>query len=176
MRRRDLGCMISGMAVPSFWMSILRRQALMLGDAFSNRYAHDWLVWEAGAWMPATSREKSDVLETVLPGTEKALRPTASDAVCYALWPDSATGELLVGRATTNHLIINDLTVSRLAFRLQPADGWRLVPESPNVSVAGAAEGPVPLVSGQLVRVGDVRLTYVSGRALLERLRLQAAS
>lgn len=168
--------MICHMAVPSFWMSILRRQALMLGDAFANRYAHDWLVWEAGSWLPATSREKSDVLETVLPGTEKALRPTASDAVCYALWPDASTGELLIGRATTNHLILNDLTVSRLAFRLQPVDGWRLVPESPNVSLPGASDGPVTLVSGQLVRVGDVRLTFLSARALLERLRLQAAS
>ncbi|MDX2009893.1 MAG: FHA domain-containing protein [Myxococcaceae bacterium] len=163
------------MAVPSFWLSILKRQALMLGDGFTHRYANDWLVWEAGLWMPATSREKSDVLETVMPGTEKLLRPTASDAVCYALWPDASRRELLVGRATTNDLIINDLTVSRVAFRLVPTDGWRLEPES-NVSVTGAPEGPTQLTTGQVVRVGDVRLTYLTGQALLERLRAPAAS
>jgi hypothetical protein len=119
--------------------------------------------------------EKSDVLETVVPGTATALRPTASDAVCYALWPDASKGELQVGRATTNDLIINDLTVSRLAFRLQPADGWRLVPEAPNVSVLGAPEGPVTLSSGQVVRVGDLRLTYLSAPAMLHRLRGQAS-
>jgi hypothetical protein len=168
--------MMCHMAVPSFWMSILRRQALTLGDAFANRYAHDWLVWEAGPWLPATSLGESAMLKTVLPGAEQALRPTASDAVCYPLWPDASTGELLVGRATTNHLILNDLTVSRLAFRLLRVDGWQLVPESPNVSLPGASDGPVTLVSGQLVRVGDVRLTFLSVPALLERLRLQTAS
>lgn len=163
------------MAVPSFWLSILKRQALMLGDGFSNRYANDWLVWEAGLWMPATSREKSDVLETVLPGTGSAMRPTASDAVCYALWPDASRRELLVGRATSSDLILNDLTVSRVAFRLVSADGWTLVPEAENVTVSGAPAGPVALTSGQQVRVGDVRLTFLTGRALLERLQAPAA-
>ncbi|MDX2009417.1 MAG: FHA domain-containing protein [Myxococcaceae bacterium] len=155
------------MGVPAYMLSILHRQALLLNEGFSQRYGHDWLVWEPGPWKPARSVLESNLEKTILPNTKPLERPVGEDAICFELKLPKGATSLKVGRATTNDLVINDLTASREQFSLQwTREGWFVVAPRGLLTLDGApVEGSSgPLRSGALLTLGDVRLSFlVSG-------------
>jgi hypothetical protein len=153
------------MGVPAYMLSILHRQASMLQEHFAQRYAHDWLVWEPGPWKPARSVLESNLEATILPNPKPPQGPVGDDAICFELKLPKGVSKLKVGRATTNDIVINDLTASREQFSLQQApEGWWVVASQGLVTLDGGAvsEAVGPLKSGALLALGDVRLTYLS--------------
>lgn len=137
----------------------------MLQEHFAHRYAHDWLVWEPGPWKPARSVLESNLEATMLPNPNALLRPIGDDAICFELKLPKGALSLKVGRATTNDVVINDLTASREQFSLRRApEGWWVVASQGLVTLDGGAvnEAAGPLKGGALLALGDVRLTYLS--------------
>ncbi|MER2564272.1 MAG: FHA domain-containing protein [Myxococcaceae bacterium] len=157
------------MGVPAYMLSILHRQQLLLKDGFVTRYPLDWLVWEPGPWKPARSVLESNLESTQLPAKEQP-RPIGTDAICFQLkLPES--GLITVGRATTNDLVINDLTASRDQFALRHDSGaWLLVgPHAPLYVDGERAKDVHPLKSGSSIVLGSVRLTLLSAADMAPR-------
>lgn len=164
------------MGVPAYMLSILHRQHLLLKDGFVTRYPLDWLVWEPGPWRPARSVLESNLESTQQPAKEQQ-RPIGTDAICFQLkLPES--GLIKVGRATTNDLVINDLTASRDQFALRREDGvWLLVgPHAPLYVDGERAKDVHPLKSGSAIVLGSVQLTMLSAAAMATRAAAYVAS
>jgi hypothetical protein len=162
------------MGVPAYMLSILHRQALMLQEHFAQRYGHDWLVWEPGPWKPARSVLESNLEATMLPNPKPLERPVGDDAICFELKLPKGASSLKVGRATTNDVVINDLTASREHFSLRRApEGWWVVAPHGVLTLDGRAvdDDAGPLKSGALMALGDVRLTYLNPVELGRRAR-----
>src|SRR3990167_1666174 len=107
-------------ATPAFHFSMLTRQFAFGSDAFSRRYPHCWLVWEAGGTPGRPSDVSLSVLETAVAGTRKQIpRPGNDDSLCFAL-KARGSESLRVGRAVENELVIPEPTVSRLHAELEP--------------------------------------------------------
>lgn len=160
------------MGVPAYMLSILHRQHLLLKDeSFLARYPLDWLVWEPGPWRPARSQLESNLESTQLPGSEMPARPTGEDAICFQLKLAKGADLLKVGRATTNDVVINDLTASREQFALRWHDGWFLSAARGVVTVDGQPVDGVagPLKSGVPIALGDVRATLLSAQDMALR-------
>lgn len=158
------------MGVPAYMLSILHRQQLLLKDGFVTRYPLDWLVWEPGPWRPAHSVLESNLESTQQPLHQQGERPVGPDAICFQLKLPSA-GLIKVGRATTNDLVINDLTASREQFALR-RDGaeWLLVgPHAPLYVDGERAKDVHPLKSGSSIVLGSVELTLVSAADMAAR-------
>jgi hypothetical protein len=153
-------------------LSILHRQALLLKEGFTQRYGHDWVVWEPGPWKPARSVLESNLEATMLPSPRPLERPVGEDAICFELKLAKGATVLKVGRATTNDIVINDLTASREQFTLsaQPA-GWFLSAPRGLLSVDGAVVDETfgPLRSGASLALGDVRLSFLAPADLARR-------
>ncbi|MBL8936329.1 MAG: FHA domain-containing protein [Archangium sp.] len=150
------------MGVPAYMLSILHRQQLLLKEGFVTRYPLDWLVWEPGPWRPAHSVLESNLEATQQPAKEQQ-RPSGTDAICFQL-KVPAQGLIRVGRATTNDLVINDLTASREQFALRHDSGqWVLVgPHAPMFVDGERAKDVHPLKSGSAITLGSVHLTLLS--------------
>jgi hypothetical protein len=160
------------MSVPAYMLSILYRQQLMLKDGFIARYPLDWLVWEPGPWRPARSVLESNLEVTQLPGSDKVARPVGEDAICFQLKLPKDRDLLKVGRATTNDIIINDLTASRDQFSLRLHDGgWVLLAANGVVTVDGRPVDELagPLKSGTVIALGDVRATLLAASDMVVR-------
>lgn len=159
------------MGVPAYMLSILHRQQLLLKDGFVTRYPLDWLVWEPGPWRPARSQLESNLVATQLPGSEQPARPTGEDAICFQLKLPTVGTLLRVGRATTNDVVINDLTASREQFSLRWHEGaWSLEAAQAVVTVDGQpVVGLVPLRSGAAIALGDVRATLLNANDMVMR-------
>ncbi|MBM4783068.1 MAG: FHA domain-containing protein [Archangiaceae bacterium] len=157
------------MGVPAYMLSILHRQQLLLKDGFVIRYPLDWLVWEPGPWRPAHSVLESNLESTQQPAKEQQ-RPTGTDAICFQL-KLPAQGIIKVGRATTNDLVINDLTASREQFALRhDANHWVLVgPHAPMFVDGERAKDVHPLKSGSGIVLGSVHLTLLSAADMMTR-------
>lgn len=160
-------------SVPAYMLSILHRQRLALGEVFVSRYASDWLVWEPGPWRPARTELQSNLESTLLPRSSAAqpARPSGEDAICFQLFSSGSAATLTVGRATSNDVVINDLTASREQFTLRRVgDAWRLEAGGSGLEIDGAppAEGAA-LRSGVSITCGDVRLTFLSAEGLARR-------
>jgi hypothetical protein len=165
------------MSVPAYMLSILNRQQLLLGAGFGTRYRNAWLVWEPGPWRPARSVISSNLEETRAPGATTSARPTGEDAICFELKLKAEQRELKVGRASTNDIVINDLTASREQFTLINDEGrWFLTRPHGTVVVNDVAvdEGreKTVLEPGTRILVGDVTLSFYDSPVLLERLKL----
>jgi hypothetical protein len=162
------------MSVAAFMLSLLNRQRLLLGPKFCERYPSSWLVWEPGPWRPARSVLTSNTEATQLPTSASAARPVGEDALCFEL--KRVAGQVLVGRGSENHIVVNDLTVSREQFRLEfGADQkWRVHTGGPltldgqSVGLPGAV-----LKNASLLVIGDVRMTFYEPEGF--PLRLEAA-
>lgn len=158
------------MGVPAYMLSILHRQQLLLKEGFVTRYPLDWLVWEPGPWRPAHSVLESNLEATQQPLRRDGDRPVGPDAICFQL-KLPASGLLRVGRATTNDLVINDLTASREQFALRHDAGeWLLVgPHAPLYVDGERAKDVHPLKSGSSIVLGSVELTLVSAADMADR-------
>lgn len=161
------------MGVPAYMLSVLNRQYLLLESGFVRRYPWDWLVWEPGPWKPARTELESNLAATLMPSSGQPLVPTAQDAICFQLVPP-ASGQLKLGRATTNDIVINDLTASRLQLvLLHRESAWHLLEPRGQVVIdeCERPESEHTLATGMSLRLGDVRLRYLSAQAMLERAR-----
>lgn len=161
------------MGVPAYMLSILHRQQQLLKDGFLERYPTDWLVWEPGPWRPARSVLESNLESTQLPRRDTENRPVGNDAICFQLKLPKDSDLLKVGRATTNHLVINDLTASREQFSLRLDKGrWYLVNPQGQLTVNGAPVGEVAeLKSGSRIALGDVAMSLLSAADLAARAK-----
>ncbi len=152
----------------SFALSRLAQQRLLLGPKFLHRNAHDWLVWEPGAW--SVPRGNIAVAETAPPKKASAPVPAKGDPLCFALF-DAVT----VGRSEGNDLILSDETVSRHHCSFAPRDGGWFVTkhaEAKELKVDGALVGEsVRLTNGQRVQLGQVVLTFLSAQGMVDRLQ-----
>ncbi len=161
------------MGVPAYMLSVLNRQYLLLESGFVRRYPWDWLVWEPGPWKPARTELESNLASTLVPSSTTPAKPSALDAICFQLVPPPS-GQLKLGRATSNDIVINDLTASREQLVLSYRDAAWSVPVSRGQVVIDECERPdgeVALRSGMSLRLGDVRLSFLSAAAMLERAR-----
>jgi hypothetical protein len=152
------------MASSAFMLSLLARQHQLLGAAFFERYPSDWLVWEPGPWRPARSILTSNVEATQKPTAMEPPRPVGEDALCFEL-KRVAGASLAVGRGTGNHVVINDLTVSREQFLLELRGSvWVVHGKGTPLSVDGQPVGAAgaPLKNGAVISAGDVRITFYS--------------
>lgn len=155
-------------------LSLLGRQRQLLGARFFERYPSNWLVWEPGPWRPARSELTSNTEKTQLPTPAPVARPQGDDALCFELKRvDSA---LMVGRGTENHIVVNDLTVSRAQLHLQCAEGKWTVRTTNPLTVDGHQVGPqgALLRNGSRIVIGDVRLTFYETEGFIERLQQPA--
>lgn len=161
------------MGVPAYMLSILHRQQALLKDGFVERYPTDWLVWEPGPWRPARSVLESNLEATQLPKHDEVKRPVGTDAICFQLKLPKEGGLLKVGRATTNHVVINDLTASREQFSLKCDGGrWSVVSPQGQLLVDGAVVGDaVALKSGSRISLGDVEMTLLSAADMAARAK-----
>lgn len=159
------------MPVGAYMLSLLSRQRALLADRFFERYPSNWLVWEPGHWQPARSASTSNTEATQLPTANPYTRPLGDDALCFEL--KRVNSDLLVGRATENQIVVNDLTVSRTQLHLEfAADKWR-VHSATQVTVDGAAVGAqgAQLKNGSVIAIGNVRMTFYEPQGFLARLQ-----
>lgn len=162
--------------VPSYLLSLLKVQAVAMGDKFGERYPYHWLIWEPGTWTaPASAHDTVhvDPRHTPAGGVGRG------DALCFALKPGLAKPDVLtIGRNHGNDIVINDATVSRqhALLRALPT-GWAIeigkgVKALTRLSEMDLRSGdPIQLKSGGQLRLGDVRLTYYDQPGVLRRLR-----
>ncbi|MBL8921886.1 MAG: FHA domain-containing protein [Myxococcaceae bacterium] len=158
------------MGLPAFMLSILHRQQTLLQEDFVARYPTDWLVWEPGPWQPPRSALQSNLEATMAPKRQES-RPVGNDAICFQLKPPKDGGLIRVGRATSNDVVINDLTASREQFSLRFEKGrWFLVSPQGQLTVDGKSVSDlVELKSGSRVVLGDVALVVVSAEEMAAR-------
>lgn len=162
------------MPVPAFMLSLLGRQRQLLGARFFERYPSNWLVWEPGRWRPARSESTSNTEATQLPTPTPAplARPQGDDALCFEL-KRVENSALTVGRGTDNHIVVNDLTVSRAQLHLTFRSGlWQVRTTGP-MSVDGQPVGvaAVTLRDAASLVIGDVRMTFYEPQGLVQRLQ-----
>lgn len=155
-------------------MSLLARQLSLLGERFKSRYPHPWLVWEPTGSVRATDESQANAGATQVPHSGVRMRPEGSDALCFPVGPDK---QVKVGRATTNDIVIDDMTLSRDHFLLfLEGSTWHLALAEPvtcatfvrRMSVQPGK--PVFLVDGCPIKAGDAELTFYEGLSILERL------
>jgi pSer/pThr/pTyr-binding forkhead associated (FHA) protein len=140
--------------VTSYLLSFLRRKfATVDGTTFERLHPHDWLVWEAEA----------------LPGG-------GEEALAIALSRNPRRPYLALGHGPECDIVLDDASLSRVHLvlvRVGPRD-WALrnADGSAGTRLNGRAiDGwePRPLASGDRIRAGDVRLTFLAGADLLRR-------
>ena len=160
------------MSAAAYMLSLLGRQHQLLGAGFFQRYSSDWLVWEPGPWRPARSILTSNSEATQLPSSIEKPRPVGEDALCFEL-KHVAAASLTVGRGSENHIVINDLTVSREQFVLQFADkAWVVQGRETPLMVDGlpVAKTGTTLKNGFVISTGDVRMTFYTPEGFPKRL------
>lgn len=162
---------------PAFMLSLLGRQHQLLGARFFALHASDWLVWEPGPWRPARSILTSNTEATQLPNAAPPARPVGEDALCFEL-KQLENAVMTVGRGSENHIVINDLTVSREQFALEFAQKvWRVRGRGTPLTVDGSPvnqDGTV-LKNASVILVGDVRITFYTPEGFPRRLESETA-
>ncbi|MDX2008866.1 MAG: FHA domain-containing protein [Myxococcaceae bacterium] len=140
-------------------LSVLYRQRMLLGAGFLEKYPHPWLIWESGPGRPSEG-PAPDVLETRTPRQAGPARTPSHEPIAFPL---AGARPLRVGRATSNDLVVDDVTVSRELGRLRcEGDKWFFDRVSPPVTI--------PLSSGLALSHGEVWFTFLSAADLLARL------
>jgi hypothetical protein len=158
--------------VKSFALSRLAQQRLALKEKFIDRFPHDWLIWEPGAWVISRGVVAGD---STVPPIEK-VSPRADDPVCFVLEPKPDGTSVSVGRAEGNDLVLSDETVSRnQCFFVHTGKIWAVSCDAKAKTLLLDGErleaGDVaPMRSRQRLTLGHVVLTLLSGNDLLERL------
>jgi hypothetical protein len=152
-------------------------------EAFKRAHAHEWLLWEPGAWKPpaSTTALLSTVPEARAPTPPPGSTPTpgkvTGEALALALEPRKDGKPITLGRGNECDAVINDGTLSQihLVF-MRDEKGW-------TVRDAGSRNGssvdgvklepgkPVLLQSGARVLAAQVAFTYYDPAGMLARLK-----
>jgi hypothetical protein len=165
--------------VRSVLLSVLVRQHLSLKGEFLRRYPHSWLVWEAGAWNISGDGEQN-VAHTQPPAEDLQDCLPTGDILCFELAISAQEQTLRLGRASQNDIVINDSTVSRehLLLTRSPSGEWTVTLKSPtHVAIAGrtlAYGKQMPLRQGDVLKVGEVLLTFYDPNAFERRVQGEA--
>ena len=94
------------------------------------------------------------------------------DALCFEL-KQVENAVMTVGRGSENHIVINDLTVSREQFALEFSQkAWRVRSRGTPLTVDGSpvGEAGAALKNASVILVGDVRLTFYTPEGFPRRL------
>jgi hypothetical protein len=156
-------------------MTLLARQLALLGDRFKTRYPHPWLVWEPNGSVRAADANEADAASTHVPKGGARSRPAGSDALCFPVGPEK---QVRVGRATSNDIVVDDMTMSREQFLLfLEGNTWYLALAEPVTCatfvrrMSVQPKTPVFLVDGCTISAGDVELTFYEGVSIVDRLQ-----
>lgn len=155
--------------------SQLRRQLTLLGDKFTRRYPHYWLVWEPGVF--AVPRGNVSASTTAVPKKNAHETPAKGEPLCFALEPKKDQTPVSIGRAEGNDLILSEETVSRHHCTLHHEQtGWLISCCSDAVSGLAVHDRHVepntsaPLVAGAPIHLGNAVLTFESAWGMVRRL------
>ena len=166
--------------VRSVLISVLVRQHLSLRSEFAKRYPNAWLVWEAGAWSISGDGEQN-VAHTLPPAEDLQDCLPTGDVLCFELTTSSPDQTLSLGRASQNDIVINDSTVSRehLVLARNSSGEWSadITSPTPQVSISGRhlVHGkPTSLRQGDVLKVGEVLLTFYDPQSFELRIRTEA--
>lgn len=156
-------------------LSLLVRQQLFLKEQFASRYPSSWLVWEPGEWKPARTPSEGNTSTTHHSTPSSSRRPAGGDALCFEL---KGNKELALGRDSASDIVINDMTISREALRLRPADGgWKVrLAEGASADTRFGDSPAQPgmemkLQPGTVIASGGVRFTFYDSLGFVERLK-----
>lgn len=140
-------------------------------EVFLRQHPHDWLVWEAGAWKPPTSK-------TVAVSRDSLHRAANQGAESLAIALEPRADGLVLGRAAAQaDLVINDgrLSGHHLTFRRLPDTRWTV--EDAHSKNGTRLDGdvltpgaPVVLHDGVHIDAANVALTYYTVDGMLRRL------
>jgi hypothetical protein len=168
------------MAVAGIPLSLLARQALVLGSGFAARYQHAWLVWEPGARM-TPSPTKPELVSTLVPVERGPRTPGYGDPLCFPLNTSPEGQPTCVGRAPESDLVLDDLTVSREHFELwNQGDDWFItVPEQSHALTQVRNNSlqvgeRMKLIDGCSIIAGGVTLTFARRGKLFPRVMAAA--
>lgn len=161
--------------IAAYLISVLTRRLMIKPVDFRARYPNAWLVWEPGSWQEPTSPEMA-AGETLQPGQERPVSPVGDDALCFELKPNDAP--LKIGRAPDNHIILNDMRVSRSQFELRH-DGkvWQLLPTpgSRNAVLGQPVEASgLLLTPNTKINAGGIVLSFYEAEDFASRLEAEA--
>src|SRR5690606_22682041 len=143
----------------------------------AERVCPHWLVWEPGAW--SVPRERGQT--TVVVESREEAPSSGGEALAIELDGEPGRQQRSFGRADTCDLVINDATLSGLHLVFMAGQDGRWT-----VRDAGSTNGswldghplqqgiPGRLVSGSLLKVGKVHLSYYDVEGLHGRLALEA--
>jgi len=166
--------------VRSVLISVLVRQHLSLRSEFAKRYPNAWLVWEAGAWSVSGDGEQN-VAHTLPPAEDRQDCLPTGDVLCFELAISTPDQTLSLGRASQNDIVINDSTVSRehLVLARNSSGEWSadITSPTPQVSISGRhlVHGkPTSLRQGDVLKVGEVLLTFYDPQSFELRIRTEA--
>lgn len=143
-------------------LSLLARQHLLLKDGFEEKYPGAWLWWESAPGHLAKAEKQA--ADTWVPGMPKAVM---GDTLCFQL-----TGERFrIGSSNEVEVVVADASVAAEACVLsKDSSGWKVaagasVPEAIVDGNPVAAGIEVPLESGQVISVGQVKLMFLDAAA-----------
>jgi type III secretion system (T3SS) inner membrane Yop/YscD-like protein len=161
-------------AVRAYLLSMLAVRRYGEKD-FTRTFTHPWLIWEPGAWVPASPSAVSS--DTHASGGRGYNPQATGDALCFEL---AERRPLKVGRSRSCDIQLNDATVSREHLILEPEPiglGWFALPakttKTTELNGAPLAAQSLPLRAQDRLRLGDVTLSFADQDALLERLDQQ---
>jgi hypothetical protein len=166
--------------VRSVLLSILVRQQLSLKDNFRKRYPHAWLVWEQGAWDVSGAGEQN--LGMTMPPVEdlQDCLPVG-DLLAFELAVSEVPQTLKLGRSAQNDIIVNDSTVSRehLLLTCSSPESWTTEVSGPSqqLSISNKAipyGTRAPVRQGDVLKVGEVLLTFYDAGSFEHRIRSEA--
>jgi pSer/pThr/pTyr-binding forkhead associated (FHA) protein len=157
-------------------LSWLKQKYLALElKVFRSQFENHCLVWEPGAWRPPR-KTGATVVSTV--SQSSATSNKNADALVLLLPPQKP--QLTLGREPSCDLLIDDATVSasHLVFSLKEGAWWVRGLGSTNGTWLNQQPLQLPnevvLKSDDVVRVGEVNLTFYDPKGLYFRLKANA--
>jgi Inner membrane component of T3SS, cytoplasmic domain len=161
-------------AVRAYLLSMLAVRRFGERD-FTKTFPHPWVIWEPGAWVPASPSAIST--DTHASGARGYNPQSTGDALCFEL---AERRPLKVGRSRSCDIQLNDATVSREHLRLEPESiglAWTAVPATASntteLNGSKLTAQSIPLRALDKLRLGDVTLSFADQAAMLERLDQQ---
>ncbi|MCU0695615.1 MAG: FHA domain-containing protein [Myxococcaceae bacterium] len=158
-------------------LSMLARQALVLGSGLAARYPTPFLVWEPGSRVEAAPTPVP--VTTVVPlEAARPKSPLEGDPLCFALKLEGAATRLSVGRSLDNDLVLDDLTISRVHFFLSTrGEGQWVLWVAPDAHASTLVRrmsvqpgDEVQLVDRCTISAGGIHLTFYAPGRLIPRI------
>jgi hypothetical protein len=142
-------------------LSLLARQYLLLQSGFQQKHPSAWLWWESTEMLPPSAGVK----DTWVPGESPA--PAGGETMCFEL----TGGRIRIGSSAEAEVRIPLIDVADEACVLsKDSSGWKVAAGASvqQAIVDGdpvAAGIEVPLESGQVITVGEVKLLFLDAAA-----------